>query len=48
LANGWTWQFNWQSVDNVSGAPLPPGMYSVSIASQLTGQAFSGGVIALK
>jgi hypothetical protein len=48
LANGWKWQFNWQSVDNTTGAPLPSGTYTLSIASQLTGQTFSGGQIVLK
>jgi hypothetical protein len=48
LANGWKWQFNWQSVDNATGAPLPSGTYTLSIASQLTGQTFSGGQIVLK
>jgi hypothetical protein len=47
-ANGWTWQFNWQSVNNTTGAPLPAGTYSVSVASQATGQTFSGGQITLK
>jgi HYR domain-containing protein len=48
LANGWTWQFNWQSVDNKTGQPLPAGSYSVSITSQLTNQTFNGGLITLK
>jgi hypothetical protein len=48
LANGWTWQFNWQSVDNTTGAALKPGTYAVSLTSQLTGQTFSGGQITLK
>jgi hypothetical protein len=48
LANGWTWQFNWQTVDNVTGVALPAGTYSVSITSQLTGQTFPGGQIQLK
>ena len=47
-ANGWTWQFNWQTVNNTTGAPLPAGTYSVSVASQATGQTFSGGQITLK
>jgi hypothetical protein len=48
LANGWTWQFNWQAVDNTTGAALKTGIYTVSITSQLTGQTFSGGQITLK
>src|SRR5262249_43528054 len=47
-ANGWTWQFNWQSVNNTTGAALPPGSYVVTVTSQLTGQSFNGGVITLK
>ena len=48
LANGWTWQFNWQSVNNTTGAPLPAGAYAVTITSQLTNQSFNGGLILLK
>ncbi len=40
-ANGWTWQFNWQSV-SVTGS------YSVTISSGLTGDSFNAGVIKLK
>jgi hypothetical protein len=40
-ANGWTWQFNWQSV-SVTGS------YSVTISSGLTGDSFNGGVIKLR
>jgi hypothetical protein len=40
-ANGWTWQFNWQS-------PATTGSYSVIISSGLTGDSFNGGVIKLK
>jgi len=40
-ANGWTWQFNWQS-------PGTAGSYSVTIGSGLTGDSFSAGVIKLK
>jgi hypothetical protein len=47
-ANGWTWQFNWQTVDNATGAALKAGTYSVNVTSQLTGQTFSGGTIAVK
>lgn len=47
-ANGWTWQFNWQTVDNTTGASLPAGTYSVSVSSQVTGQTFNGGQITLK
>jgi hypothetical protein len=46
-ANGWTWQFNWQTV-TATGANLPTGIYSVSITSQQTNQTFSGGNIQLK
>src|SRR5581483_885945 len=47
-ANGWTWQFNWQTVNNATGLALAPGTYSVTISSQLSGQSFSGGTITLK
>jgi len=47
-ANGWTWQFNWQTVDNTTGVALRTGTYTVSVGSQLTGQTFSGGQITLK
>jgi len=47
-ANGWTWQFNWQTVNNTTGAALQAGTYSVSITSQSSGQTFSGGQITLK
>jgi hypothetical protein len=40
-ANGWTWQFNWQSA-SVTGS------YSVTISSGLTGDSFNAGVIKLK
>ena len=40
-ANGWTWQFNWQSATTA-------GSYSVTIASGRTGDSFSGGVIKLR
>jgi hypothetical protein len=46
-ANGWTWQFNWQTSDT-NGVALKAGTYSVSIASQFTGQTFSGGQTTLK
>jgi HYR domain len=46
-ANGWTWQFNWQT-SSPTGVALPAGTYSVSITSQFTGQTFSGGQITLK
>ncbi|HET6956270.1 MAG TPA: HYR domain-containing protein, partial [Vicinamibacterales bacterium] len=48
LANGWTWQFNWQSVDNTTGAPIKTGTYTVTVTNQLSGQVFSGGQITLK
>jgi hypothetical protein len=41
-ANGWTWQFNWQTLDN-TGRALPAGVYSITVTSQATGQTFSGG-----
>jgi hypothetical protein len=46
-ANGWTWQFNWQTVTS-TGAPLAAGTYSVTVTSQSTGQTFSGGQITIK
>jgi hypothetical protein len=46
-ANGWTWQFNWQTLGN-TGASLATGVYSVSIAIPSTGQTFSGGQIAIR
>ena len=48
LANGWTWQLNWQSVDNTTGVALKTGTYTVTIVNQLSGQSFSGGQITLK
>jgi hypothetical protein len=47
-ANGWTWQFNWQTVNNTTGVALAVGTYSVSITSQATNQSFNGGQITLK
>jgi hypothetical protein len=40
-ANGWTWQFNWQT-------PSTAGTYSVTVVSGQTGDSFSGGLIKLK
>jgi len=36
VANGYTWQFNWQSTG------LPPGTYQVYVGSVATGQTFPG------
>jgi hypothetical protein len=41
-ANGWTWQFNWQTVDS-TGRAFAAGVYSITVTSQATGQTFSGG-----
>ena len=41
-ANGWTWQFNWQTLDS-TGKALPAGTYSMTVTSQASGQSFSGG-----
>jgi hypothetical protein len=46
-ANGWTWQFNWQTV-GTTGTALPSGVYTVTITTQSTGQVFSGGQITIK
>ena len=37
-ANGYTWQFNWQSTG------LPPGNYLIYVGSVTTGQTFAAGL----
>jgi hypothetical protein len=39
-SNGWTWQFNWQTVDETTQQALPAGNYTVQIRSTLTNQTF--------
>jgi hypothetical protein len=43
-ANGWTWQFNWQTVypqgSPLDGTPLPEGNYTLTVTSRLSGQTF--------
>ena len=42
-ANGWTWQFNWQTVvasGPLDGTALPVGNYTVRVISGLTEQTF--------
>ena len=42
-ANGWTWQFNWQTViasGPLAGTALPVGNYTVTVISGLTEQTF--------
>ena len=46
-ANGWTWQFNWQTV-TATGTNLPGGVYTVAVKSQQTGQTFPASTIILK
>ena len=40
LSNGWTWQFNWQTIDESTQLALPVGSYTVKIKSTLTNQTF--------
>jgi hypothetical protein len=39
-ANGWTWQFNWQTVTPQGGLALPEGNYTVRVISGQSGQTF--------
>jgi len=42
-SNGWTWQFNWQTVYSggaLDGTALPAGDYKITVKSGLTGQSF--------
>jgi len=41
-ANGYTWQFNWQT-KNANGTALPSGTYKVYVGSSQTGQTFGAG-----
>jgi hypothetical protein len=39
-SNGWTWQLNWQTVNETTGASLPTGNYTVRVYSGLSDQTF--------
>jgi hypothetical protein len=50
-ANGWTWQFNWQTVyasGALDGQALPAGDYTVTVRSGLTGQTFPSAPATIK
>ena len=39
-SNGWTWQFNWQTIDEATQQALPAGNYTVQIYNSVSGQTF--------